>query len=369
MRGGADGVGASQPQLVPATILRKNFEFIAMIKPHEVPNRPEFYMIGSGITEAFLNALTIGATCTHEDFRAPCFTNEEIAAAKTQLNAEQVAFDALSVEEQAAHTAEGGLAVQSPPPCAFTSENIKITSDDRYSSGEFAKSFTPGGFLTVDASSGEMTQEEFGTWGFTTAAIERLIGQSVNEGEWQVTLPYRIEDVGEGYLAMGFNCPTSFWNNRDYGGAVAPRSFLIQKWENANVQRGVPNFQVHGSGLPWAPGQVWKKVSDSTIMDKEFEALPAPGDGLFTAGVQRNIVITRTANMGFKVDWVDAASGVSVLFAGGLETTGFNGRFNPDAESFSSDRSDVVIDEGNLPFCFQNKQSTSIFSEIRNTGV
>ena len=115
MRGGADGVGASQPQLVPATILRKNFEFIAMIKPHEVPNRPEFYMIGSGITEAFLNALTIGATCTHEDFRAPCFTNEEIAAAKTQLNAEQVAFDALSVEEQAAHTAAGGLA---PVSCA-----------------------------------------------------------------------------------------------------------------------------------------------------------------------------------------------------------------------------------------------------------
>ena len=117
MRGGAEGVGASRPQLVPATILRKNFEFIAMIKPHEVPNRPQFYMIGSGITEAFLNALTIGATCTHEDFRAPCFTNEEIAAAKTQLNAEQVAFDALSVEEQAAHTAEGGLAVAPTTVC------------------------------------------------------------------------------------------------------------------------------------------------------------------------------------------------------------------------------------------------------------
>jgi hypothetical protein len=113
IRGGADGVGSAQPQLVPATILRKNFEFIAMIKPHEVPNRPEFYMIGSGITEAFLNALTIGATCTHEDWRAPCFTTAEIAAAKTQLNAEQVAFNALSVEEQAAHTAEGGLAVRS----------------------------------------------------------------------------------------------------------------------------------------------------------------------------------------------------------------------------------------------------------------
>ena len=91
-----------------------------MIKPHEVPNRPEFYMIGSGITEAFLDSLTIGATCTHEDWRAPCFTTEEIAAAKTQLNAEQAAFDALSVEEQAAHTAEGGLAVRSPPPPSYT---------------------------------------------------------------------------------------------------------------------------------------------------------------------------------------------------------------------------------------------------------
>ena len=91
-----------------------------MIKPHEVPNRPEFYMIGSGITEASLNALMVGATCTHEDWREPCFTNEEIAAAKTQLNAEQAAFDALSVEEQAAHTAEGGLAVRSPPPPSYT---------------------------------------------------------------------------------------------------------------------------------------------------------------------------------------------------------------------------------------------------------
>jgi len=88
-----------------------------MIKPHEVPNRPEFYMIGSGITEAFLDSLTIGATCTHEDWRAPCFTTEEIAAAKTQLNAEQAAFDALSVEEQAAHTAEGGLATTTIMKC------------------------------------------------------------------------------------------------------------------------------------------------------------------------------------------------------------------------------------------------------------
>jgi len=127
MRGGADGVGASQPQLIPATILRKNFEFIAAIKPHEVPNRPEFYMIGSGITKASLNALTIGATCTHEDFRAPCFTAEEIAQAKTQLKDEQYAFDELTIEEQAGHTAAGGLAVASPP---FITTHTFTTNDD-----------------------------------------------------------------------------------------------------------------------------------------------------------------------------------------------------------------------------------------------
>jgi hypothetical protein len=127
MRGGADGVGASRPQLVPSTILRKNFEFIAAIKPHEVPNRPQFYMIGSGITEASLNAVTIGATCTHEDWRAPCFTTAEIALAKTQLSEEQVAFDALSVEEQAAHTAEGGLAVRSYRPCSSMPNMITNT--------------------------------------------------------------------------------------------------------------------------------------------------------------------------------------------------------------------------------------------------
>jgi hypothetical protein len=70
-------------------------------------------MIGSGLTEASLNAVTIGATCTHEDWRAPCFTTAEIALAKTQISEEQTAFDALSVEEQAAHTAAGGLAVRS----------------------------------------------------------------------------------------------------------------------------------------------------------------------------------------------------------------------------------------------------------------
>ena len=88
-----------------------------MIKPHEVPNRPELYMIGSGITEASLNALMIGATCTHEDFRAPCFTAEEIVQAKTQLSEEQAAFDALTAEEQAAHTTAGGLAVAPTTVC------------------------------------------------------------------------------------------------------------------------------------------------------------------------------------------------------------------------------------------------------------
>jgi hypothetical protein len=84
-------------------------------------------MIGSGITEASLNAVTIGATCTHEDWRAPCFTTAEIALAKTQLSEEQVAFDALSVEEQVAHTAEGGLAVRSYRPCSSMPNMITNT--------------------------------------------------------------------------------------------------------------------------------------------------------------------------------------------------------------------------------------------------
>jgi len=116
MRGGADGVGKSQPQLVPATILRKNFEFVAAIKPHELPNRPQFYMIGSGITEASLHALTVGTTCSHLDFRKPCFTAEEIEEAITQVKIEQHAFDRLTVAEQVAHTAVCSLAVSSGAP-------------------------------------------------------------------------------------------------------------------------------------------------------------------------------------------------------------------------------------------------------------
>jgi hypothetical protein len=114
MRGGADGVGPSTPQLIPATIFRKNFEFIAKIKPHEVPNRPELYMLGSCVTQNFLNGLTIGATCTHEDYREPCFTTEEIAEATTQLNVEKATYSEFTAEEIAEHTAQGGCAPPQP---------------------------------------------------------------------------------------------------------------------------------------------------------------------------------------------------------------------------------------------------------------
>ena len=114
MRGGADGVGPSTPQLIPATIFRKNFEFIAKIKPHEVPNRPELYMLGSCVTQEFLTGLTIGATCTHEDYREPCFTTEEIAEATTQLNVEKATYSEFTAEEIAEHTAQGGCAPPQP---------------------------------------------------------------------------------------------------------------------------------------------------------------------------------------------------------------------------------------------------------------
>ena len=73
-------------------------------------NRPELYMVGSGITHANLGALTIGVaeSCHAENWTTPCFTAEEISYAATRLNTEQAAFNELSAEEQAAHTAAGG---------------------------------------------------------------------------------------------------------------------------------------------------------------------------------------------------------------------------------------------------------------------
>ena len=109
MRGGTvDSVGASPPQNIPATVLRKQFDFVTNLSGGV--NRPELYMVGSGITHANLGALTIGVaeSCHAENWTTPCFTAEEISYAATRLNTEQAAFNELSAEEQAAHAAAGG---------------------------------------------------------------------------------------------------------------------------------------------------------------------------------------------------------------------------------------------------------------------
>jgi hypothetical protein len=227
-----------------------------------------------------------------------------------------------------------------PLPADFSAENIKFTTADR-GQFEYAKSFTsdPKGYLHVDAA-GEMTQGSVGTWGFTTDAIEALVGQSIND-EWQVTLPFRFKKNGDGYIAIAFNCPTNGWSSSNYGGAFLPDSFLIQRWPT-----GVPNWQRHGSN-----GNVWFKAGTS-VRPTERGALPSPGDSLFTEAVDRKWVITRTAGQGFKVDLLDA-SGASMLFAGGLETKE-GGKF--------------TIEDGKLPFCFFNNGGVTSFSSIEKTG-
>jgi hypothetical protein len=101
-------IGAAAPQLMPMTLARRNFEFVANVKPFEVPNRPSLYMLCSGITEAMLDDATIGVGCTFEDWKTPCFTVDEIAQAKEELAKEQALWsNSLSLAERDAHTALG----------------------------------------------------------------------------------------------------------------------------------------------------------------------------------------------------------------------------------------------------------------------
>ena len=266
MRGGVDGVGASTPQLIPASILRKNFEFIAMIKPHEVPNRPEFYMIGSGITEAFLNALTIGATCTHEDWRAPCFTTGEIRDAIKQLKAEQSAFDELTVEEQAAHTAAGGLAVASPrfitthtfPGDVHHTNSRSIFAAFRTLAGEGYEGQGDG----VDA----CTHPEFGPM-----------------SHWDVSEVTDMTDAFKG--DTGKNGIGWFWKHLDWSAS----SCDISKWDTSevtNMQRmfqnsglvlaadgsGNPSYMLRNEGSFNVDLSAWK-TGKVTSMDSMFRGL------------------------------------------------------------------------------------------------
>ena len=222
MRGGAsaDGVGTSTPQLIPPTILRKNFEFIAKIKPHEVPNRPEFYMIGSGITEASLNALTIGAMCTHEDWRAPCFTTGEIAQAKSQLSAEQAAFDALHLTPEilAAHTAAGGLAVAAPPGYHFADKQELKTAFRSLMSNAYTTSYAGYEIPSFGCES-----EQYGD-------ISKWDTSAVTD----MTELFVILDGRSRHLTIKFNCDIGRWDTS----AVTSMKSMFRKAENFNQNLG-----------------------------------------------------------------------------------------------------------------------------------
>ena len=87
------GVGENTPVIYPVTLFRRQFtKFVPMSS--NLPSRPAFYMIGSGITMAYITSLPVesddlGQLCHFKNWIAnPCFTHEEISAAIVQFNAE-----------------------------------------------------------------------------------------------------------------------------------------------------------------------------------------------------------------------------------------------------------------------------------------
>lgn len=84
-------INASTPVVYPVGIFRRHFDRFAETALHKFfPTRPSLYMIGSGITEEYINALPKGVGCSNEmDLANPCFTEDELLLLRDQFQAEK----------------------------------------------------------------------------------------------------------------------------------------------------------------------------------------------------------------------------------------------------------------------------------------
>jgi hypothetical protein len=221
------------------------------------------------------------------------------------------------------------------PPGTY-SEGAIVHTNKPYSLGwDYSASFSSdsNGWLTVDPTTGAMTQGQYGAWGFTTAAIEAMVGGSINS-EWSLKIPFEWDSLGDNYIGISINCPTTNWGP-DHAGQEGTgfRSFVVQTWPT-----GSPNFQNHEAKAgTWQHVATGKPTSSRENMRADFFATLSP----------RNLLLTRTADKGFKIDIVDSA-GTSMFGAGGVELTSSHAGFD--------------IGKNRLPFCIYNNAAVSTYS-------
>jgi hypothetical protein len=226
---------------------------------------------------------------------------------------------------------------KAPTEAAFEpySEGTIVHTNKPYSSswdGSASFSSDPNAWLRVDPTTGAMTQKQYGTWGFTTAAIETMVGGSINS-EWSLKIPFEWDSLGDHYIQFGVNCPTTNWGPNYAGGLGSEqRSFIVQRWPS-----GIPNFQAGGGQNAWQHVATGNSLGSRENLRADFFSTSSP----------RNLLLTRTADKGFKIDIVDSA-GNSKFGAGGVELK----------SSFSG----FDIGNNRLPFCIFNNHDTSTYS-------
>jgi hypothetical protein len=277
------------------------------------------------------------------------------------------------------------------------------TDEDRQSSKTWAKAFTadPTGYLYVDPSTGFLKQGNYGEWGFTQAAIERITGQGIDT-EWEITIEMRWDNMQVRYgkdsqyyrhrglvrFEMGFDCDTrksyvNGYHDPNAGYARYTKSFHINS-NHMTTPMYCPVFQGGDMNQFHNKGEKWYQVLHPTVaVPTQYDTSRSPpnkdpvtgkdshlicikdgnggipesyGNLMCDPGVTHKIVIKRRANKGIQVDIVHAASGKSMLYGGIFLKTKL---LKPDNFDFKP---------GALPFCFFNGNHETTFMSVQSTG-
>jgi hypothetical protein len=259
------------------------------------------------------------------------------------------------------------------------------TDHDGESKFTWAKSFTadPTGYLHVDPSTGFLKQGNFGEWGFTKAAIEKITGKGIDT-EWEITIEmqwdrYENSNPSRGNLKfeMGIDCDTSFhgYATPNAGYARYPRSIHINS-NHMTTPMYCPVFQggyyypkndanlnpwyqaLHPTvAVPTLPGKDPASGKDAhliCIKDGNGKIPETYGNLMGAPGLTHKIVIKRDmthTNKGMQVDIVHP-SGKSMLYGGIFLKKG-----------------NFDIGPKSLPFCFYNANFETTFMSVQSTGA
>lgn len=111
------GVSGDIPVVYPTNIFRRHFARLVPSLDVYPESRPPLYMVGSGITKEYIEALDVNedkTICNKRQIETPCFTQEEIDLALDRHDLEKEAFCKLSSDDVAQYKAApfGGRDIQ-----------------------------------------------------------------------------------------------------------------------------------------------------------------------------------------------------------------------------------------------------------------